>query len=156
MITAARISIALSIGLILAIIFVALKSDASPNLTCTNGYMIVANDGQSSCGAGAPEMAASAAQCARMQTNAAGLVTWTYPVAYAGGIVPVVIPIGEGPSPWANVIVNVQLEGAQTNTSAVIRVTKTTATLIGLLSLTLPVLVASPGVTYVNVCAKAP
>lgn len=55
----------------------------------------------------------------RVQTDSSGNYTWTYPTAYGSGIVPVVTVVAEGSG---STLVNAQLVGAPTNTSAVIKV----------------------------------
>lgn len=92
----------------------------------------------------------------RATTDATGLYVWTYPNAYAGGVVPVVEAIAEGPNPQAGVQVNVQLEGAPTNTSARFRVTKSNQSVVALLGLTILSIPASVGATVIHVTARAP
>ncbi len=95
-------------------------------------------------------------QSTRAQTDADGLYTWTFPTPFAGGVVPHVWGIAEGPNPVAGVLVNAQLEGPPTNTLARIRVTKTNASVVALLGLTILSVPASVGATFIHIFAKAP
>lgn len=76
-------------------------------------------------------------QAIRATTAASGLYTWTYPIAFANGVVPIVDCCAEGPDPQAGVTVNAQLEGVPTNTSCKIRVTRTASTVVALIGLTI-------------------
>lgn len=59
-------------------------------------------------------------QRARVQTDASGNYTWTYPVAYGAGVVPVISAISESAS--STVPQGVQIVGVPTNTSATFKV----------------------------------
>ncbi len=95
-------------------------------------------------------------QSARVTTAADGSYTWDYPTPYAGGVVPHVNAIAEGPNPAAGALVNVQLEGAPTNTQAKFRVTRSNRATVALLGIDLLSLPTNPGATVLHVFAKAP
>lgn len=103
---------------------------------------------------GIPGIDAAQTQEIRATTTSGGLYTWTYPVAYAGGVVPVIECCAEGPDPQNSVVVSAQVEGTPTNTSCKIRVNRSTTTIqvlgINVLSLVTPV------ATVVHVTARAP
>lgn len=103
---------------------------------------------------GIPGTDAAQTQEIRATTTSGGLYTWTYPVAYGAGVVPVVECCAEGPDPQNSVVVNAQVEGTPTNTSCKIRVNRSTTTIqvlgINVLSLVTPV------ATVVHVTARAP
>lgn len=90
----------------------------------------------------------------RVQVNSSGLYTWTYPVAYGSGVVPVIELMAEGPDPQAGSVISVQLEGVPTNTACKVRVSRSTTTIqvlgINVLSL------ASGVATYVHMTARLP
>ena len=67
---------------------------------------------------GAPTV--QAVQRTRVQTNATGDYTWTYPVAYAPGVIPVITAVSESAS--STVPQGVQIVGVPTNTSATFKV----------------------------------
>lgn len=95
-------------------------------------------------------------QVALATTDGDGLVTWTFPLAYASGVVPQCNGIAIGPSPASGVVISVQLEGNPTNTSAKFRVTKSNITAAALLGLNILSLPASPGTTVIQVFATSP
>lgn len=95
-------------------------------------------------------------QSARVTTDSAGLYTWTFGTAFAAGVVPHVWAVAEGPNPAAGALVNVQLEGAPTNTQAKFRVTKSNAAVASLLGLTILSVPATIGATAIHIFAKAP
>lgn len=106
---------------------------------CTPGNMVVAGtNGDSSCGPAVPTL--GLARTAHPTTDNTGFYAWTFPVACVnGGNVPEITAIAEGPNPQAGVNVNVQVEGTPSATAASFRVTKTTATVVALLGLTITV-----------------
>jgi len=95
-------------------------------------------------------------QSARVVTDTAGLFTWTFPTPFAGGIIPHCWGMAEGPSPAGGTLVNIQVEGTPTNSSASFRVNKSTATVVSLLGLTILSIPATVGATNITVYAKAP
>lgn len=105
---------------------------------------------------GADGAAGTVFQSARVTTDSAGLFTWTFPTPFAAGVVPHVWAIAEGPNPAAGTLVNVQVEGAPTNTQAKFRVTKSAAAVASLLGLTILSVPATVGATPIHVFAKAP
>lgn len=98
---------------------------------------------------------ALAEQCAKLTTATDGTVTWTYPTAYGAGVVPVIEAVAVGTSGSTNVV-NVQMDGAPTNTAAKFRVTLTQVTSVSLLGLNILSVPASPGAVPIHVTAKAP
>lgn len=95
-------------------------------------------------------------QSATATTDTAGLYAWTYPTPYAGGIVPQCWGQAQGPNPAGGVLVNIQNEGAATNTARSFRVTKTNASVVALIGLTILSIPASVGATTIDVFCKAP
>lgn len=91
----------------------------------------------------------------RAVTDTTGVYTWTYPNAYAAGVVPVIEATAEGASGSTDVI-NVQTNGAPTNTSVTVRVTRTQQSVVALLGLTILSIPATVGATTVNITARAP
>lgn len=80
---------------------------------------------------------------ARVQTDATGLYTWTFPTGcQRSSNIPYFNAIAEGPTPQAGVTINPQVEGVPTATTVSFRVTKVTATTVALLGLTI---LAVPG-----------
>lgn len=89
-------------------------------------------------------------QSTRAQTDASGNLTWTYPNAYAGGVVPHISVVGEGGS---TVPLNFQIVGVPTNTSVTIKVISLPSTSV----LGIAVLGAPTGTqAYVHIYAKDP
>lgn len=90
----------------------------------------------------------------RVTTASSGLYTWTYPVAYASGVVPVIECMAEGPDPQSGAVISVQIEGVPTNTSCKIRVSRSTTTIqvLGINVLSLATAVA----TVIHLTARAP
>lgn len=89
-------------------------------------------------------------------TDTAGLYVWTFPTSFSSGIVPVCWAMAQGPNPAGGVLVNIQVEGTPSNTTASFRVTKTTQAVVSLLGLTLLSVPATVGATPITVFAKAP
>lgn len=98
------------------------------------------------------DITSNAPQVASLTTSTAGTVTWTYPIAYPSGTVPVIQAVGIAASGSTSPI-NVQLDGAPTNTQAKFRVTVTNLTAVSLIGLTILSVPASPGATNINVIA---
>lgn len=90
----------------------------------------------------------------RVATAATGLYTWTYPVPYGAGVVPVIQVNCEGPDPQGGTVLNAQLEGVPTNTSCKIRVSRSTTTIqvLGINVLSLAAAIA----TTIHLTAIAP
>lgn len=95
-------------------------------------------------------------QSAMLTTATDGTLTWTYPVAYGVGVVPIVWGIAQGPDPTAGAVFSLQLQGAPTNTSAKFQLSRSNAAVVALIGLTVLSIPASPGATVVTVFAKAP
>lgn len=95
-------------------------------------------------------------QSATVTTDTAGLYTWTYPIPFGTGIVPQCWAQAQGPSPAGGVLVNIQNEGIATNTSRAFRVTKTNASVVALIGLTILSIPASVGATTIDIFCKAP
>lgn len=82
--------------------------------------------------------------------------TWTYPVPFEAGVVPVIEAVAVGPAA-SNALFNVQLVGDPTNTSAKFRVNTIPAAsinLVGLLTLTL--FQQAPNNVKLHLTARAP
>lgn len=94
-------------------------------------------------------------QEAILTTAMDGTVTWTYPVAYGAGVVPVVTGLAVGTAGSTDVI-NVQLDGNPTNTAAKFRVTRTALSVVALLGLTILSVPASVGATKIHALARLP
>lgn len=90
----------------------------------------------------------------RVATASTGLYTWTYPIAYGAGVVPIIQANCEGPDPQNGTVVNAQLEGTPTNTSCKIRVSRSTTT-VQVLGINVLSLVASVATT-IHLTATAP
>ena len=103
---------------------------------------------------GAPG-ASAVTRAARVTTNASGTYTWTYPTAFASGVVPVISALPEGPNPVNGVEVNIQLVGTPTNTQCTIQVMRTSAITVSLLGLTI-LQVATSVATNVHLFAVEP
>lgn len=97
----------------------------------------------------------AAMQAQRVTTASTGLYTWTYPVAFGVGVVPIIECVAEGPDPQAGVTVNAQVEGTPTNTAAKIRVTRTASTVVALIGLTI-LSISTSIATVVHLTARAP
>jgi hypothetical protein len=63
----------------------------------------------------------------------AATYAWTYPVAFAAGVVPIVQAIAEDPSNSASDCYNIQVVGAPTATQTLFRIIRQTSGLFGLL-----------------------
>lgn len=98
---------------------------------------------------------AAQTQSQRVTTASTGLYTWTYPVAYGTGVIPVIECCAEGPDPQSGVTVNAQVEGTPTNTSCKIRVTRTASTVVALIGLTI-LSISTSTATEVHLTARAP
>jgi hypothetical protein len=86
-------------------------------------------------------------------------LTWTYPEAFAAGVVPVVEAVAVGPSSGstASALYNVQVVGDPTNTSCKLRVNTIAAASVNLLGLgTLNLFSQAPTGVKVHVTARAP
>lgn len=90
-------------------------------------------------------------QAASLTTDSAGSVTWTFDTAFAS--VPVVVPVAQATLGSTDVI-NVQLDGAPTMTSAKFKVTRTQQAVVALLGLTILSVPASVGVTIIKAIAR--
>lgn len=104
---------------------------------------------------GALGPACATCQARSILTATDGTVTWTYPVAFASGIVPVVNGVAQATAGSLDII-NVQLDGIPTNVQAKFRVTRTVQTVVSLLGLTLISVPSTIGVTTLYVTAQAP
>lgn len=91
----------------------------------------------------------------RQQTTITGTYTWVFPVPYASGVVPICEAIVEAPVGSTDVI-NVQLDGAPTNTQAKFRVTRTQQSVVALIGLTILSIPTSVGVQWLHMTARAP
>lgn len=98
---------------------------------------------------------ASKVRKARMTSAADGLVTWTYSTPFSNGVTPIISAIAETGTGVTDVI-NVQVEGTPTATSATLRVTRTNRSTVALLGLTILSLPSQPGATVVHAVALEP
>lgn len=98
---------------------------------------------------------ASKVRKARMTSNADGSLTWTYSTPFANGVTPIIAAVAETATGVTDVI-NVQVEGTPTATSANLRVTRTVRSVASLLGLTILSVPASPGATIVHAVALEP
>lgn len=89
-------------------------------------------------------IAAAQPQKAHLTTATDGTVTWTYPVACSVGANPYVQALSRATAGSTDVI-NVQMDGAPTNTAAKFRITRTAVTVVSLLGLTILSVPTSPG-----------
>lgn len=94
-------------------------------------------------------------QAKTITTAVDGTVTWTYPVAYPSGQVPIVVGVAQATF-GATDVINVQLDGTPTNTAAKFRVTRTQQSVVALIGLTILSVPASVGATTLYVTARAP
>lgn len=98
---------------------------------------------------------ASKARKVRMSSAADGSLAWTFNPPFTNGVTPIIAAIAETASGVTDVI-NVQVEGVPTSTSANLRVTRTNRSTVALLGLTILSLPTSPGVTVVHAIALEP
>lgn len=98
---------------------------------------------------------AGKARKAIVTTAADGTYTWTYPVPFGAGVVPIISGTAVTAAGVSD-LVNVQIEGTPTNTQAKIRVTRAGVTVAALLGLTILSIPASPGATVVHLLALEP
>lgn len=93
----------------------------------------------------------TAVQSGMLDTDAAGVASWTYPVPYPVGTVPRITAVAIGPN---SSMYNVQIVGTPTNTGCSFQVNRTQFQLVALLGLTIGVQ-ASPGITTILAHATA-
>lgn len=98
---------------------------------------------------------ASKARKSRMTSAADGSLVWTFNPPFTSGVTPIISAIAETASGVTDVI-NVQIEGTPTATSATLRVTRTNRSTVALLGLTILSLPTSPGATVVHAIALEP
>jgi hypothetical protein len=98
---------------------------------------------------------ASKARKARMTSAADGSLVWTFSPPFTNGVTPIISAIAETASGVTDVI-NVQIEGTPTSTSASLRVTRTNRSTVALIGLTVLSLPTSPGATVVHAIALEP
>ena len=98
---------------------------------------------------------ASKSRKVRITTGADGLYTWTFSPAFEEGVIPIVLAVAETASGVTDVI-NAQIEGAPSATTAKLRVTRTNRSTVALLGLTILSVPTSPGATVVHAIAVAP
>lgn len=103
-----------------------------------------------------PQQSSGTVEQARTLTTAVdGTVTWTYATPYGAGVVPIIEGMAQATFASTDVI-NLQLDGAPTNTAAKFRVTRTQQTVVALIGLTVLSIPASVGATTIHVTARAP
>lgn len=98
---------------------------------------------------------ASKARKVRMTSAADGSLTWTFNPPFTNGVTPIISAIAETASGVTDVI-NVQVEGTPTSTTANLRVTRTNRSTVALIGLTILSLPSSPGATVVHAIALEP
>lgn len=91
----------------------------------------------------------------RVQTVADGTYTWTYPTAYATGVVPNIKCDVEAPT-GATVRYSIQMQGPPTNTKVSVKVVMDNQTNVSLLGLTLLGVPSPPGQVWIHLTASAP
>lgn len=91
---------------------------------------------------------------ARMQCAADGSLTWTFDPPFDPGVVPRINAIAET-GVGVTDVVNVQVEGTPTNTTAQLRVNRTQRSVAAVLGLTVLSVPASVGVQWVHASAAA-
>lgn len=90
-------------------------------------------------------------QRARAQTDASGNYTWTYPVAYGSGVIPVISALSETAS--TSIPQGVQIIGVPTNTSCVFKVLNLPATsVLGITVIGVP----TGAQAYLHITAQLP
>lgn len=92
------------------------------------------------------------AQKIRVQTATDGTYTWVYPTPFAVGNIPKIFVVAEGGVGVTDVI-NAQTDGAPTNVQCKIRVTRTQASVVALIGLTILSVPATVGATWVSIVA---
>lgn len=98
---------------------------------------------------------ASKARKSRMTSAADGSLTWTFNPPFTNGVTPIISAIAETTAGVTDLI-NVQIEGTPTATSANLRVTRTNRSTVALIGLTILSLPSSPGATVVHAIALEP
>lgn len=98
---------------------------------------------------------ASKARKSRMTSAADGSLVWTFSPPFTNGVTPIISAIAETPTGVTDVI-NVQIEGTPTSTSANLRVTRTNRSTVALIGLTILSLPTQPGATVVHAIALEP
>lgn len=98
---------------------------------------------------------ASKARKIRTTSAADGSLVWTFTPPFTNGVTPIISAIAETSSGVTDVI-NVQIEGTPTSTSANLRVTRTNRSTVALIGLTVLSLPTSPGATVVHAIALEP
>lgn len=99
---------------------------------------------------GTDYMGLASVQRARVQSDASGNLTWTYPVAFPNGSIPIIAALPEG---GTSVLTNIQIVGTPTNTSTTFKVLQPS----GLTILGLQVLGPATGIqAYLHVFAVVP
>lgn len=88
----------------------------------------------------------------RVQCAADGTLTWTYSTPFGVGVVPRCFAVAEVANGVTDVI-NVQVIDTPTNTQCKFLVNRTVRSVVALIGLTILSVPASPGVTWVHVCA---
>lgn len=93
---------------------------------------------------------ASKARKQRVTSVSTATYTWTYPVAFGAGVIPICSGTAEDPANSANDSYNIQVVGTPTNTSCVFRIIRTTLAL-GILGFN-----ATPGTINLHLLALEP
>ena len=98
---------------------------------------------------------ASKARKIRAQCAPDGSLVWTFTPPFASGVVPRVVAVAETANGVTDVV-NVQVEGTPTNTTANLRVNRTQRSVVSLLGLTILSIPSSVGVMWIHAVALEP
>lgn len=98
---------------------------------------------------------ASKARKIRAQSDASGVLVWTFDTPFTQGVTPIVVAVAETALGVTDVV-NVQVEGVPTNTSVRLRVNRTQRSVVSLIGLTVLSIPASVGATMVHAVALEP
>lgn len=88
----------------------------------------------------------------RVQCAADGTLTWTFSTPFGASVVPRCFAVAEVAAGVTDVV-NVQVVDTPTNTQCKFLVNRTNRSVVALIGLTILSVPASPGVTWVHVCA---
>jgi len=90
----------------------------------------------------------------RQQCATDGSLTWVFDPPFAPGVVPRINALAET-GVGVTDVVNIQVEGTPTNTQAVLRVTRTSRSVVALIGLTILSIPGSVGATWVHMSAAS-
>lgn len=117
------------------------------------------SDASGAAGAAAPYSRSDHTHASKVRKQrvpcSASTLTWTYPTPFASGIVPIVNGFAETASGVTS-LVNVQLDGAPTNTSCTFRITRYDQSVAALLGLTILSANVTPLSIFIHATAGEP